>query len=250
MRRDRHGQVITMVNASRVMDEDRNILRWGGLAGLVGGLLLILVFVIVGVFIGAEPTTLEGPIARFPDIRVVRMVENGLYLAVLVLWALLSLALYRHLSRTSPAPALFGSVLSVLGLGVLAAGALPHVATGPLSDLYHAPSVTSDEKAALASAWQATQGIFDALVVVGLLLIPTAVILLGSAIHRDPGFGTGIGRTSMALGVAGLAAGTITLIDPASPVAAFGFFALIIFHLIVGWKTYRLSRAGRERSER
>ena len=37
----------------------------------------------------------------------------------------------RALRRTSPTPALFGTVLSILGLVVLAAGALPHVATGP-----------------------------------------------------------------------------------------------------------------------
>src|SRR5262249_35931772 len=112
----------------QTMAEDKSILRWGGLAGLVGGLLFLLVFAIVGVFAGPEPAAPEGPVARFPDIRVVRIVENGLYLAALVLWVALSLALYRRLNRTSPAPALFGCALSILGLGVLAAGALPHVA--------------------------------------------------------------------------------------------------------------------------
>ncbi len=67
------------------------------------------------------------------------MVENSLYLVILLLWVTHSLALYRALRETSPTPALFGTVLSILGLGVLAAGALPHVATAPLSDLYHAP---------------------------------------------------------------------------------------------------------------
>jgi hypothetical protein len=43
--------------------------------------------------------------------------------------------------------------------------------------------------------------------------------------------------------VAGLTAGTVAVIDPGSPVVALGFFALIIFHLVLGWKTYRLSRA-------
>jgi hypothetical protein len=36
----------------------------------------------------------------------------------------------RPLPRTSLAPALFGSVLGIVGLVVLAAEALPHVATG------------------------------------------------------------------------------------------------------------------------
>jgi hypothetical protein len=230
-----------MVNTTRVLKEDRSVLRWGGLAGLVGGLLLVVVFVIVGVFVGAEPATLEGPIARFPDISAARKVENGLYLAVVVLWVVLSVALYRRLRGTSPAPALFGSVLSVLGLGVLAAGALPHVASGRLSDLYRTPTATSNDKAALASAWQATQGMSDAFVIVGLLVVSTAVILLGWGMHGDPEFGSGVGRTSVLLGGAGLAAGTVALIDPASPVVIVGFVALIAFHAVVGWRMYRLA---------
>jgi len=62
---------------------------------------------------------------RFPDIRAARTVENSLYLGVLLLWVIHCLALYRGLRRTSPTPALFGTALSILGLVVLAAGALP-----------------------------------------------------------------------------------------------------------------------------
>jgi hypothetical protein len=43
-------------------------------------------------------------------------------------------------------------------------------------------------------------------------------------------------------GATGLAAGITALIDPTSPVAALGIFALIGFHLIFGWKVYRLSK--------
>jgi hypothetical protein len=43
------------------------------------------------------------------------------------------------------------------------------------------------------------------------------------------------------LGVIGLAGATVMLVDPLSPVAALGIFALIGFHLVAGWKTYRLS---------
>jgi hypothetical protein len=38
-----------------------------------------------------------------------------------------------------------------------------------------------------------------------------------------------------------LAAGVAVLIDPTSPVAAIGIFALIGFHLIVGWTVDRVS---------
>jgi hypothetical protein len=230
-----------MTNASQTMEEDQSTLRWGGLAGIVGGVLFLLVFAIVGVFAGPDPATPEGPIARFPDIRVVRIVENSLYLAVLVLWVALPLALYRRLTRTSPAPALFGSALGILGLGVLAAGALPHVATARLSDFYHAPTATSSDQAALAFAWHATQGIFDALLLAGLLVMTTGIVLLGLAMRGDPAFGKGLGRASVALGAAGAGAGIAGLIDPGSPIVALGVFALIIFHLLLGWKTFRLS---------
>jgi len=89
--------------------------------------------------------------------------------------------------------------------------------------------------------WQANQGMFDALLLVGLLVMPVGVILLGLAMRRDPAFGTVAGNVSVALGVVGLAAATVMLVDPLSAVAALGVFALIGFHLVAGWKTYRLS---------
>ena len=100
----------------------------------------------MAIFAGPEPAGLAGPISRFPEIRVVRTVENGLYLAALALWVLLALALFQSLRRTRPASALFGSALNIFGLAVLAAGAIPHVVTSRLSDLYHADGVRPDDQ--------------------------------------------------------------------------------------------------------
>jgi hypothetical protein len=71
--------------------------------------------------------------------------------------------------------------------------------------------------------------------------MPVGVILFGLAMRRDPAFGKVTGNLSVTLGVLGLAAATAMLVDPLSPVAAVGIFALIGFHLVAGWKTYRLS---------
>ena len=226
----------------KAMDEERSVLRWGGLAGILGSITFILVFVVVIVFAGVEPTEPEGEIMRFPDIRVARMVENGLYLVVLILWVTHFLALYRALRGTSLASALFGSVLGIVGLGVLAAGALPHIAQTPISDLYHAPGATPEEQATLVLLWQASQGMFDALFVVGLLLVPIGLIALGMAMLRTPAFGKGFGGISVALGLAGVVAASVLLVDSASPVAFVGVLALIVFHLVLGWKLYTLSR--------
>jgi hypothetical protein len=225
-----------MTNAS-----DKSVLRWGGLASIGGGLLFILVFAWVIMFAGPDPAGPAGPITKFPEIKTARTVENGLYLAVLVLWVPVYLVLCRRLERTRPAPALFGSALGMLGLGILAAGAIPHAATSPLSDLYHAAGATAESRATLVLVWQGTQGIFDALLLAGLLVLAVGIILLGLAMHGDAAFGKAAAWLSVLLGTVGIAAGMVVLIDPTSLVAALGIFALIGFHLIIGWKIFRLS---------
>jgi hypothetical protein len=223
------------------MDEEKGVLRWGGLAGILGGIIFILVFVVVIVFVGADPAQPEGEVIRFPEIRAARTVENSLYLVVLILWIAHFLALYRALRRTSLAPALFGSIVGIVGLGVLAAGALPHVATAPISDLYHVPGATPEDQATLVLLWQATEGIFDALFGVGLLVVPIGLITLGVAMLGAPAFGKGSGGISVVLGIIGVVAATVLLVDPLSPMAFVGVLALIVFNLVLGWKVYSLS---------
>src|SRR5215218_10400091 len=196
----------TQMNAT---DEEKGVLRWGGLAGILGAIIFILVFVIVIAFVGADPAEPEGEVMRFPDIRAARTVEDSLYLVVLILWVAHFLALYRALRETSLAPALFGSVLGIVGLGVLAAGALPHIATAPISDLYHAPGATPQDQATLVLLWQATQGIFDALFGVGLLLVPIGFVALGVAMLGAPAFGRGFGGVSVVVGVVGVVAASV-----------------------------------------
>jgi hypothetical protein len=200
----------------QVIDEEKSVLRWGGLAGILGGIIFILVFIIVIAFVGPDPAEPERRVMRFPDIRAARTVEDSLYLVVLILWVTHFLALYRALRGTSLAPALFGSVLGIVGLGVLAAGALPHVATAPISDLYHASGATTEDRAALVLMWQATEGIFDALFGVGLLLVPIGFVALGVAMLEVPAFGKGFGGVSVVLGVVGGVAASVLLVDPLS----------------------------------
>jgi hypothetical protein len=225
------------------MEQERTVLRWGGLAGVLGGIVFILVFIIVAAFVGTDTLQPEEWIERFPDIRAARTVENSLYLVVLVLWIPHYLTLYRALRGTSLAPALFGSALGMLGLVMLMAGALPHVATAPLSDFYHAPGVTAEDQASLVLMWQATEGIFDALLITGLVILPIGHIALGLAMLKSPAFGRGVGRMSVLLGAIGTIAAGVLLIDPLSPIAVASILALIIFHLVVGWRVYKLSRA-------
>lgn len=224
----------------QVLEREQRVLRWSGLAGVLGSIVMIAVFVIVGVFVGGAAVEPRDALIRFPDIRAARTVENGLYLVVLALWAIHLLGLYRAV-RTSLAPALIGGALGMLGLTVLAAGALPHVATLPVSALYHAPGATPADQATLLLIWRAAQGIFDAMLFAGLALLPVGLIAFGAAMAGTAAFGKRFGLLSIGLGLIGVVAATLVVIDPASPIAALGFFTLIAFHLVIGWKTYRLS---------
>jgi hypothetical protein len=129
-----------------------------------------------------------------------------------------------------------------MGLVVLAAGALPQVARTPISDLYHAPGATPEDQATLVLLWQATQGILDALLITGLLLLPIGLLMLGVAMLRTPAFGKAFGGVSLVIGVLGIAAGVVLLIDPGSPIAIVSVLSLIVFHIALGWKVYSLSK--------
>jgi hypothetical protein len=228
----------------QVLGDESKVLRWGGLAGIAGGLLFLLVFVMVGTFVPAAAAEPAAAVRWFPDIRTVRIVENGLYLVVLVLWVASFLALYRA-TRTRLAPALFGGVLGIVGLTLLAAGSLPHVAIMPLSDLYHAPAATPGDQATIALVWQATQGMLDASLLAGLALLSVSLVALGAAMVGTPAFGRRLGVFSAGLGLVGVVTAIVALVDPRSPAPALGMIALIAFHVVLGSKTYGLSRSGR-----
>ncbi len=222
------------------IDAERSILRWGGLAGMAGSILFVAVFVFVGAIVGADPPGPAGAIERFPEIRAGRTVENGLYLLVLVLWSANALALYRVLRETGAA-ALFGTGLAVVGLTVLAAGALPHAAGVSLANLYHAPDASAEDQVALVAAWHAVHGVMNALLVAGLVILPLAVVCLARAARAVPALGPRWSTLMLAFGAVGLVAALLLLLDPLSPIAVVGFLALIAFHAATGWKMHRIA---------
>lgn len=125
-----------------------------------------------------------------------------------------------------------------MGLTVLAAGAFLYVAKVPIANLYHAPGATTEDQTTLVLMWEATQGIFDAFLIVGLIILPIALIALGIAMLASPAFGKGLGGMSVGLGVLGVVAAVVLLIDPLSLIAVVDVFALIVFNLVIGWKVY------------
>ena len=220
-------------------DQELAAIKWGGLAGILGSLCLIAVFVFLAALVGLETLDVEEELQRYPEIRTTRVVENSMYLVAIALWAVHTAALFLALRRTSLAPALVGSVMMGLGLIVLATGAIPHTMTDPISALYHAPGATPETQAMSVVAWHVIQGIVDTLVITGLALTPIGMGFLGLAMLSHATYQSWFGWTSILFAVAG-AASAVSIVMTPSDIAAIGVFAVIFFNIIVGWRTFRL----------
>lgn len=114
----------------------------------------------------------------------------------------------------------------------------PDTLGGPTSD----PRRSPDDQAALALMWQAALGNFDALLLAGLAILAVGLKALGVAILGTHASGKGVGWLSVVIGALVVAAGVVLLTDPGSPIAAVSVLSLIVFHLVLGWKVYSLSK--------
>lgn len=227
-------------SASASMQE-RSVLRWGGLAGVVGGVIFIVSIVYQVAFVGTSTTASgAGPVMRFPGLQTQIAIGQTLFLLGTVLAMPLFLAIYRSLRSSNLAPAIFGTGLSFLGLAVLAVESEPNVAMAPISAQYHAAGATAAQQATAVQLWQATQGMFNQFDTCAYIFLSFGLIVLGIAMYGSPRFGRGFGVLSAAFGVAGLAGVAMFAVDS----AAFSIFALltfVIFPLLLGWKVFRLA---------
>src|SRR5688500_7549454 len=88
-----------MINQAFSNAAEQRVSRWGGLAGIAGGILLVAVFAIVAVFVVAPAPEIAYTIMGFADVQAAHMVEEGLYLGVLALWAVHFVALDGYCAR-------------------------------------------------------------------------------------------------------------------------------------------------------
>ncbi|HTP54911.1 MAG TPA: DUF4386 family protein [Thermoplasmata archaeon] len=223
-------------------EEETAVVRWGGVSGLLGGIVFVASIVYQVVFIGTG-TTAEGsgPIMRFPGLHDQIIVGQTLFLVGTILMVPLFLALYRSLRRSSLAPALFGFALSFLGLAVLAVESEPNVAMAQISAQYHAAGATLAQQDAAVIAWQATQGMFNEFDTCAYIFLSVGFILLGLAMTRASAFGKGLGGVTAVIGVvglAGVAAVPVTSAIFAIPAA----LTFVVFPFLLGWKVYGLSK--------
>lgn len=208
---------------------------------MLGGIVFVLVIIVLIGLVPPPPSDPAELVQRFPSTRAAVAVGESLHLVAVILWATLFLALHQALRGASPAPALFGSGLGLLGIASLAVGALPNVALSEISDLYHAPGATPADQANLVLMWRAIQGIFNETDTVGITLMAIGFIVLGVAMLRAPAFGRGFGGVSVAFGVAVIAGISVFAVDSLL-IFPFVILAFIAFPLLFGWKVYRLSK--------
>jgi hypothetical protein len=224
--------------------QERSVLQWGGISGLLAGIIFVVSIVFQVVFVGTATTAAgDGPVIRFPGVHTAIIVGQSLFLAGTVLSMPLFLALYRALRRTSLAPAIFGTGLSFLGLAVLAVESEPNVAMAPISAQYHAAGATAAQQATAVQVWQATQGMFNEFDTCAFIFLSIGLVLLGVAMARSRAMGRAVGGLTALFGAVGLFGVSLFAVDS----AAFSIFALltfVIFPLLAGWYTLRLARSG------
>jgi hypothetical protein len=227
------------------MENEKSVLRWGGLAGILAFIVWIVELPLFGF---VDPFTTEG-LMRFPDVRAGLGMSTILMMTIAFLSIALVLALYRALRGVNLGFALFGSVLGVIGYIVTALGdASTFFAFAPISDLYQAPAATPETQATVVLLWQATQGITHTFFFVGSLFMMMCFIVLGVAMLRAPAFGRRFGVVSIVLGVIGVVGVVASLFitgETGVQVMGVAAFTNIIFLPLFGWKLYRLSRGPR-----
>ena len=219
--------------------QDRQLARWGGIAGMVGALLLVVSAVVVTAMGLPDASDVE-TLQDFANIETGRIIEHFLYLGALMGMALHVFALYRLLKKPHRPAALFAKAMAAFGLVIMAASSVLHVSTAALADLYNAPDASPQDLRAIEYAWYGAQSVFDTMLATGALLVPIGMILFGVAMWKAPGFGSRFGGLGVGLGLIGVIGATIGIIDPGSPALAASVLAMAVFHLGTGWRTYKL----------
>jgi hypothetical protein len=175
---------------------------------------------------------------RFPEIQQARVVENLLYLAAVVFWAVQHDLLHRLLSSTGPVLTSAARTVGLLAVAALAASALLNLSTAPMSQTYQQAGEADRDR--VVQAWTAAQAVMDAMLITGALLLPVTVVLFGVALRSL--MGPALGWSAVALGAAGVVGATLAAANGPSSLAAVSILGALVFHLAVGVRCIRLSR--------
>jgi len=231
------------MNNSQQNEQEKSVLRWGGLAGIIGGVLFILAMVVAEGLIPPAPESTTDLIARFPDIQLLRFAENTSYLLGLVCGIPLCLALFWALKNDRLAPALFGSALAIVGLVSMIISATPHVAHHRVAKMLNMAEAAAGTHETLGLIFESVWGVFDAPLYVGFLVGMIGFMILGAAILGSDKFGKIFGWLTVLIGSAGTVAAVLQMVDPASFIGGISFLAYVVFLFLLGSGTLRVSKS-------
>lgn len=213
--------------------------RRGGLAGLAGVAALFGAFLPYPIFGLPNPDDVES-LTTFADITTGRIIENTFWLAALVLWAVHFMAIGRALRNRSDEERSFLPAVAVFGLAPMAAGALIHVATMELSDLYTDPATTAADQANIVLTWQAVQAVFNTLLVTGAAIVPVAMVAIAWSLLSAGLLGRLSGGIALAISVLGVVGGAIAIVAGANSAGVqLAVLSMLVFHAVVGWRLFR-----------
>ncbi len=222
----------------RSSTRDAEVLWWGGLAGILGGVLAVL-----SLFVIPRAPAAAQAIATFPTLRTAWLVGDALYLSAFVLFVVLLLALYRALREASLAPALFGTGVGLVGIALLATGGMTGIVLSQISHVSHASGATAQDQATLALSWQAVDAVFTETDTVGGMFLAVGFVLLGLAMLRSHRFGRVLAGVEIALGLAALAGIAVISIGQDNPNDYAFALLVLVLPLLLGLKLCRLSRS-------
>lgn len=230
-----HPVVPTRTDLDHPVDR-RPLLRGAGITGISGSLLMLAAFGVVGT-LGLPDTSSVESLQRFPEIQQARVVENLLYLAAVVFWAVQHDLLHRLLSATGPVLTSAARTVGHLAVAALAASALLNLSTAPMSQIYRRAGEA--DRDGVVQAWTAAQAVMDAMLITGALLLPVTVVLFGVAMRSL--LGPVLGWSAVALGAAGGVGATLAAANGPSWFVAVSILGALVVHLAVGVRCIRLS---------
>ena len=222
------------------MEGEKRVLRLGGIAGLLAGLLVLVGVVILGlIFPGPEPT--DELLARYAELTSILTLANVLLLIGPIVAIGLVLSLYRTLKETSPEFAWAGLLLYVLSVGFFGLRWLMgDLAFGPrIAELY--VGGTDAERSTIVLIFEALVPIGNAVLTAGNLFLALAALSLGAVMVGSRDYGRRSGGVSLLLGLLGLI--FVALVIAGLP-NLLPILVSIAFFFVFGWKAYTLSRSG------
>ena len=226
------------------MGEEKRVLQVGGMAGLLAGVLFLLIIPIFELLLpatpGGDPDGFLGTV--FPENRATFTVIGILALLAYLLSVPLLLALHRSLKETSPTYAMGGLLFYILYVGfiVVAPGELvANLFTTPQLAALYAAAGTEAGRAAVVQTFQALDLISDQMFFAAFLFFFLSALSFGAVMWGNRDYRRTYGGVILLLGFAVIVTLPSIVLAPGIRIP----FLPPILWLVFGWKVYSLSRA-------